>query len=67
MLKQYEDSKEKIKNLKTSVVYWRFQSIYKIMLLYCLKYRKSTQSKNPEVVKTEKWKNNAFIIKRSVW
>ena len=35
--------------------------MYKTMLSYCLKYRKNTQSKNHEVVKTKKWKNNAFI------
>ena len=31
------------------------------MLSYCLKCRKNMQSKNPEVVKARKWKNNAFI------
>ena len=27
--------------------------LYKTMLSYCLKYRKNTESKNPEVVKTK--------------
>ena len=30
-------------------------------MLSCLKCRKNMQSKNPEVVKTKKRKNNAFI------
>ena len=32
------------------------------MLSYCLKCRKNTESKNLKVVKTKKWKNDAFII-----
>ena len=36
------------------------------MLSYCLKCRKNTESKNPEVVRTKKWKNNAFIKMCSV-
>ena len=31
------------------------------MLSYCLKCRKNTESKKPQVVKTKKPKNNAFI------
>ena len=41
MLREY-DMKEAIKNIKTSAVYQRFQSIYKTMLSYCLKCRKNT-------------------------
>ena len=33
------------------------------MLSYCLKCRKGTESKNPKVSKTKKWKNNAFMKK----
>ena len=36
------------------------------MLSYCLKCRKNTKSKNPEVVKIKKRKNNAFIKMFSV-
>ena len=36
------------------------------MLSYCLKCRKSTECKNPEVVKAKKPKNNAFIKMFSV-
>ena len=45
--------KEEIKNMKIKFnqVYRRFQSIYKTMLSYYLKCRKSTESKNPEDVK----------------
>ena len=31
------------------------------MLLYCLKCRRNTKSKNPKVARTKKQKNNAFI------
>ena len=31
------------------------------MLSYCLKCRINTESKNPRVVKTKKWKNNTFL------
>ena len=44
MLKEYDNLKEEIKN--------QFQSIYKTLLLYCLKCRKNTDSKNPKVTKT---------------
>ena len=37
MLGVYDDLKKVIKNLKTSTVYQRFPSIYKIMLSYILK------------------------------
>ena len=53
--------KEEIKNLKTITVHQRFYSIYKTMLLYCLKCRKNGEIKNPKVVRTRKRKNNAFI------
>ena len=38
----------------------------KAMLYYCLKFRKYTENENPEVVKTKKQKNNAFIKMCSV-
>ena len=31
----------------------KVQTIYKTMLSYCLKFRKNTESKNPEVVRTK--------------
>ena len=42
--------KEETKNLKTSTICQRFQFIYKTMLLYWLRYRENTESKNPKVV-----------------
>ena len=36
------------------------------MLYYCFKFRKYTENENPEVVKTKKQKNNAFIKMCSV-
>ena len=36
------------------------------MLLYCLKCRKNTERKNPRVIKTKNWNNNAFIKMSSV-
>ena len=54
MLREHHDMKEEIKNLKTSTVHQRLQSIFKTMLSYCLKYRKNTESKNPKVVKSNK-------------
>ena len=39
---------------------------HKAMLSYCLKCRKYTENENPEVVKTKKQKNNAFIKMCSV-
>ena len=56
VLREYDDMKDEIKNLKTS-------SIYKTMLSYCLKCRKNTESKNPKVVLM---KNYAFIKMCSV-
>ena len=49
--------KEDIENLKNKV-YQRFYSIYKRMLSYCLKCRKYTESKNPNVAR----ENNGRII-----
>ena len=40
MLREYDDMKEAIKNLKTTAAHQRFQSIYKTMLSHCLKCRK---------------------------
>ena len=59
MLKEYCNMKEKIKNVKTESVYWRFFSIYKTMLSYCLKCRKNKESKNLKTVKT---KNGRIIL-----
>ena len=50
VLKEYDKMKEEIKNLKT---HQRFQSIYKTLLLHCLKCRKYTNSKNPKVARTK--------------
>ena len=36
------------------------------MLSYCLKCSKNTQSKNPEVVKTKKWKNNYLNVQCAI-
>ena len=52
VLKEYDDMKEKLRNLKT-FFHRRFQSIYKTMLLHCLKGRKNTESRNPKLVKTK--------------
>ena len=40
VLKEYDDMKEAIENLKISTFHQRFSFIYKIMLSYCLKCRK---------------------------
>ena len=53
VLKEYDNMKEEIKNLKTKTFYWRLWSIYKPILLYCLKCRNNTESKNPKVLKTK--------------
>ena len=45
--------KEGIKNLKNYSVYQGFYSIYKTMLLYCLRCSKNTGSENPKAVKTK--------------
>ena len=54
MIKEYDDIKEEIENLKKSTVHQRSQFIHKTMLSYCLKDRKNTESKNPRVAKTNK-------------
>ena len=48
-------TKSKIQTKAKSKVYTK----YKTMLCYCLKCRKNTQSKNPEVIKT---KNGRIIL-----
>ena len=53
VLKEYNEMKEEIKNLK--------KLIYNTMLSYCLKCRKNTESKNQKSFKDEKRKNNSFI------
>ena len=47
MPKESYDMKEEIKNSNSKY------TIYKTMLSYCLKCRKNTESKNPEVVRTK--------------
>ena len=44
---------EEIKNLETKKVDQRFQSIYKMIVSYCLKCRKNTESKNPKDARTK--------------
>ena len=44
-LKEYDDKKETIKNLKTSTVHQRFYSAYEAMLSYCLNCRKKQKVK----------------------
>ena len=56
VLREYDDIKEAIKNLRTSVVHQRFSSIYKTMLSSYLKCRKNKESKNPNVTKKNKGK-----------
>ena len=41
--------KEMIKKLKDLNSSSKIYSVYKTMLLYCLKYRKNTESKNPKL------------------
>ena len=45
VLKEYDNMKEDIKNLKTEIVHQRFYSLYKTMLSYCLKCRKKQRVK----------------------
>ena len=40
VLKEYDDTKEEIKNSKNSTIHQRFYSIYKTILSHCLKCRK---------------------------
>ena len=54
VLREYDDIKEEIKNLNTLTVYQRIMIHYKTILSYCLKYRKNTESKNPNIAKTKK-------------
>ena len=56
LLREYDDVKEEIKNLKASTINIRFQSIHKTIISYCLKCRKNTESKNPRFAKTNKGK-----------
>ena len=52
--------KEYNKKERTLSTFLKIQSIYKTILLYCLKCRTNANSKNPEISK-KKWKNNVFI------
>ena len=54
ILKEYNEMKEEIKILRLNQVFLRFYSIYKTMLLFCLKCRKNTESINPKVTRTKK-------------
>ena len=54
VLKEHDDMKEEIKNLKASKINQRFKSIYKTMLSYCLKCRKKTESKTRGLQKQSK-------------
>ena len=45
VLKEYNEMKEEIKNLKINQVYRGFWSIYETMLLHCLKCRKMQKVK----------------------
>ena len=60
VLKENGDMKGGIKNLKPLTVYWRFYSICKAMLRYCLKCRKNTENKNPKFALCDS-KNLTFI------
>ena len=51
VLKEYNDTKEEIKNLKIWPVYQKFLSVYKAKLSYCLKCWKNLENKNPKVLK----------------
>ena len=53
VLKEYDETKKEIKNLKTLAVHQRFQYLYKTMLSYYLKSWKNTESKNPKVVRAK--------------
>ena len=53
MLKEYDEKKKEIKNLKTLAVHQRFQYLYKTILSYYLKSWKNTESKNPKVVRAK--------------
>ena len=52
MLREYDNMKEEVINLKTSTVPQRFQANYKPMLSYSLKNRQNTKSKICKYVKT---------------
>ena len=53
--------KEVIKNPKTPAMYQKLLTTLKTMLSYCLKCRKSTESKSLKVAKKQR-KTKAFII-----
>ena len=56
MLREYDNTKEEIKSLKTSTVYQRFYYNCKTILSYCLKCRKNMEIKNPRVAKIKRGK-----------
>ena len=47
ILKEYDDMKEEIRNIKTEI------DCYKTMLLHSFKCRKNIETKNPNVGKTK--------------
>ena len=53
VLKEQDNMNEELKSLKTLKTCRRFNSVYKTMLLYCLKSRKNTESKNSKVAKAK--------------
>ena len=59
VLKNYDDIKEEIKNLKTEKVHRGVQFIYQIILPYWLKCIKNTESKNP---RTKMTRNERIIL-----
>ena len=56
MLKNYDDMRKEIKNVKIGTVNQIFYAIYKTMLSYCLMCRKDTESKKPKFKKIKKGK-----------
>ena len=62
MLREYDNTKEEIKSLKTSTVYQRFYYNCKTILSYCLKCRKNMEIKNPRVAKIKRGKS---MLKKS--
>ena len=69
MLREYDDMKEEIKNLKNSTVHQSLWFSYKTMLsdfLKCTKKKKKRDSENTRVTKTIKGKTDAIIKMYSV-
>ena len=61
VLREYDEMKEAIKNLKTSEVYQKFWTKCRTILSYCLKCWKNTENKNPRVArKLKPWSKCAM-------